>query len=171
MISLDGYFADPDGQLDWFTVSDELEDYLREVHQEVGGYLYGRRTYQGMEAFWRSTDHWIADFLRSVPKFVASRSLEQVDWENSHLVRDLPGEVEKLKQEPGKAIFVAGSANLVTTLTRYGLVDEYRVWINPILLGAGTPLFQGGTDRLPLRLVDTRQLDSGLLILRYRPKD
>jgi dihydrofolate reductase len=169
MVSLDGYFEDPGGQLDWFAADQELEEYLREVHDEVGGYLYGRRTYLGMEAYWRSADHWIADFLRGIPKVVVSRSLERVDWDNSRIIRDVPGEVEKLKQEPGKPVFVAGSANLADSLIRHGLVDEYRVMVNPILLGGGTPLFKHGFDRLPLRLVAQKQLKSGLLILRYRP--
>jgi len=76
----------------------------------------------------------------------------------------------KLKREPGKPIFLTGSANLAAGLIRHGLVDEYRVWINPILLGAGSHLFKGGFDRLTLRLVEQRQLASGLLILRYRPR-
>jgi dihydrofolate reductase len=136
----------------------------------VGGYLYGRRTFLGMEAYWRSADHWIAEFMHHVPKVVVSRSLDRVDWHNSRIIRNVPGDVSELKQEPGKAIFVAGSAKLANSLIRHGLVDEYRVMLNPILLGGGTPLFQGGFDRLPLRLVAQKQLKSGLLMLRYRPQ-
>lgn len=171
MVSLDGYFEDPTGQLDWFAADHELEEYLREYHDEVGAYLYGRRTYLGMEAYWRSTDHWIADFMRGIPKVVASRTLERVDWDNSRIIRDVPADVAKLKQEPGKPIFVAGSANLADSLIRHRLVDEYRLMVNPILLGDGTPLFKRGFDRLPLRLVAQRQLGSGLLVLRYRPQE
>ena len=170
MVSLDGYFEDPAGGLDWFAADEELEEHLRELHEEVGGYLYGRRTYLGMEAYWRSADHWIAEFMHHVPKVVVSRSLDRVDWHNSRIIRDVPGEVTKLKEGPGKAIFVAGSAQLADSLIRHGLVDEYRVMVNPVLLGGGTPLFKDGFDRQPLRLVAQRQLRSGLLILRYRPQ-
>jgi dihydrofolate reductase len=168
MVSLDGYFEAGPGQLDWFAADAELEEHLRELHDEVGGYLYGRRTYQGMEAYWRHADHWIADYMNQVPKVVVSRSLESVDWNNSRIIRDVPGDVEKLKQESGKAVFVAGSADLVDSLIRHRLIDEYRLMVNPILLGGGNPLFKQGFDRLPLRLVGQRQLKSGLLILRYR---
>jgi dihydrofolate reductase len=170
MVSLDGYFEDPSGQFDWFAADGELEDYVRELHAEVGAYLYGRRTYLGMEAYWRPTDHWIADFMNQIPKVVVSRSLERVDWHNSRIIRDVPGDVQKLKQESGKPIFVTGSANLADSLIRHGLVDEYRIMVNPILLGDGTPMFKRGFDRLPLRLVGQQQLKSGLLILRYRPQ-
>lgn len=171
MVSADGHFAGPDGQLDWFSADPELEEYLHGVHQQVGAYLYGRRTYQGMAEFWHESDHWIADFLRTVPKYVVSRSLAavDVDWDNSHLLRDLPGDVEKLKQEPGKAIFVAGSGTLTADLIRHGLVDEYRLMVNPVLLGTGIPLFQAGFDRQRLELTELKQLGSGLVILTYRP--
>lgn len=170
MVSLDGHFSGPDGQLDWFAADAELEEHLSVLHQEVGAYLYGRRTYQGMAEFWRESDHWIADFLRKVPKYVVSRSLETVDWDNSHLLRDLPGDVEKLKQQPGKAVFVAGSGTLTADLIRHGLVDEYRLMVNPVLLGTGMPLFRGGFDRRQLELTELKRLGSGLVMLHYRPE-
>jgi dihydrofolate reductase len=169
MVSLDGYFEAGPGQLDWFAADAELEEHLRELHDEVGGYLYGRRTYQGMEAYWRHADHWIADYMNQVPKVVVSRSLESVDWNNSRIIRDVPGDVEKLKQESGKAVFVAGSADLVDSLIRHRLIDEYRLMVNPILLGGGNPLFKPMANSVSLKLLEARPLPSGGVILRYEP--
>lgn len=169
MVSLDGHFEAPEGDLDWFAVDDELERYILDSQSAVGTVLFGRRTYLGMKGYWETAEGTIAEFMNAVPKVVFSTTLEQADWHNTRLVRqDAPAEVERLKAEAGDPIFAFGSADFSATLIRHDLVDEYRIGINPVLLGAGTPLFKGGHDRRPLRLVECNQLKSGLVILHYR---
>jgi dihydrofolate reductase len=171
MISLDGYFEDADRQLDWFAFDDELEQWIQEAHQRTGTVLFGRRTYTGMAEYWQAAEGWIAEFMHDVPKVVASRTLEKAEWHNTTLIGgDLPGEVARLKAQPGEDIWVFGSAELSAALIRHGLTDELRIGINPVLLGRGTRFFQGDHDRLPLRLTDLRQFPSGLTILTYRPR-
>lgn len=170
MISLDGHFSGPDGGLDWFAVDEDLEKYIQDVNSSVGTVLFGRATYEGMRDFWSSQEGEIAEFMTAVPKVVFSTTLASADWDNSTLVRDdVPEEIARLKRQPGKDIFVFGSADLSATLIEHGLVDEYRIGINPILLGSGVPFFKGRTERLPLTLVDLRQFGSGVVILHYRP--
>lgn len=114
----------------------------------------------------------IADFMNAVPKVVFSRTLETVDWDNTRLVAEnVAEEVAKLKEEWGGDIFTYGSADLSATLIEGGLVDEYRIGLNPILLGEGEPFFKGGHDRIPLKLIDATPLASGLIILHYAPRD
>lgn len=145
MLSLDGLFEGPNGEIDWFAFDDELEKYILESNRSIGTLLFGRRTYEGMAAHWQSEEGEIAEFMNAVPKVVFSTTLPSADWNNSRLVRDdVPGEVTRLKEQPGKDIFVFGSADLSATLIEHGLVDEYRIGINPILLGAGTPFFKIG---------------------------
>jgi len=99
-----------------------------------------------------------------------SRTLETTEWNNSSLVKaNVPEEVSKLKQQPGKDIFVFGSAKLASTLMHHGLIDEYRIGVNPVVLGGGTPLFKGRPDRLNLKPLEARLLESGVVILHYTP--
>lgn len=148
----------------------ELENYILETQLAAGTLLFGRVTYERMAAHWPTAEGEIAEFMNSVPKVVFSRTLPSADWTNTTLLRDdVPEEVATLKRQPGGDIFVFGSAGLSATLIEHGLVDEYRIGINPILLGGGVPLFKGRTGRLPLSLVDVTRLGSGLVILHYRP--
>jgi dihydrofolate reductase len=171
MISLDGYFEGPNkGDIDWFVFDDELEKYILETQSDVSALVFGRNTYELMAAYWPSAEGQIADFMNSVPKLVFSTTLQGVDWNNSRLVREnVSEEVSRLKQGAGD-IFCFGSADFASTLINEGLVDEYRIGINPILLGSGVPFFKGGPSRRKLKLVDTKPLKSGLVILHYQPE-
>lgn len=172
MLSLDGHFVDPDRTLDWFHFDDELERYIIDTQTSAGTLFFGRVTYEMMVGHWPNEEGDIADFMNTVPKVVFSRTLEAVDWANTRLVAEnVPGEVTKLKEEPGGDIFTYGSADLSAALLEHGLVDEYRIAINPIILGEGEPFFKGGHDRIPLELVESRPLGSGLVILHYRPRE
>ncbi len=172
MVTLDGFFEGPDkGQIDWFLFDDELEQYIIDTQRSADTLLFGRVTYEGMAAYWPSAEGRIADFMNSVPKVVFSRTLEKAAWNNTRLVKEhVPQEVAHLKQQPGGDIFVFGSANLAATLMEHGLVGEYRFGINPVVLGGGTPLFKGSPARLNLKLREARPLQSGLIILHYKPE-
>lgn len=170
MVTVDGLFKGPNDEIDWFVFDDELESYILETQKEADTLLFGRKTYEGMASYWPQAEGQIADFMNSVPKVVFSRTLNEATWNNTTLIRDnAPEEVMKLKQQPGGDIFLFGSADFAATLIEHNLIDEYQLGINPLVLGAGVPLFKGRQQRLPMTLVETRPLASGLVILHYRP--
>ena len=132
-------------EIDWhnYAWGEELEQFSIEQLKTAGMLLFGRVTYQGMAQYWSAEKGEIADFMNNIPKVVFSRTLEKADWNNTRLVKtNAEEEVAKLKQQPGKDLFIFGSANLSATLTQKGLIDEYRLGINPIVLGGGNPLFK-----------------------------
>ncbi len=136
------------------------------------GYLFGRKTYEKMAAFWPTApdDDPYARHLNGTPKYVASRTLEAVEWENSTLIRgDLAEEVAKLKEQAGKNIAVLGSAELVQTLIEHDLVDEYFLAVFPIVLGSGKRLFREADQARRLSLVDSKATSTGGVLLSYVP--
>jgi dihydrofolate reductase len=138
---------------------------------EAGGLLLGRRTYDIFAAYWPSEEGPIANPLNSMPKFVASTTLrEPLEWNNSTLLKgDVAEEVAKLKEQPDKDLLVIGSGDLIQTLIKHELVDEYRLMVHPVVLGSGRRLFAEGIPRTGLTLVDATPTGTGVLILTYRP--
>jgi dihydrofolate reductase len=135
-------------------------------------YLFGRKTYEKMAAYWPTApdDDPYAQHLNSTPKYVASRTLQDVEWENSTLIAgEVAEEVAKLKEQPGKNIAVLGSGDLVRTLIEHDLVDEYFLAVFPIVLGSGKRLFREADEVRRLSLVDSKTTGTGGLILTYRP--
>ena len=133
--------------------------------------LLGRVTYQGFAKAWPSTtdEQGFADRMNSLPKYVVSKALQKVDWNNSRLIKgNIAEEVAELKQQPGRDILVAGSGKLVHTLMQHDLVDEYRLMVHPVVLGSGKSLFRDGISRKVLRLVGTKTFSSGIVLLSYR---
>lgn len=170
MVSLDGMFEGLDRDIGWFVFEDELEKYILETQQAADTLLFGRVTYELMASYWPAAEGRIADFMNSARKFVFSRSLDEASWANTTLVRDNAAEeIEKLKRQPGGDIFVFGSADFSATPIRRGLVDEYRFGINPLVLGKGMPFFKPDEGRIDLKLIETRPLKSGLIIVHYEP--
>lgn len=173
MMTLDGFFEGPKSwDIDWheYVWGEELEQLSVEQLKSTGALLFGRVTYQGMAGYWSSATGEIADFMNNVPKIVFSRTLGRADWHNTRLVTgNAEEEVAKLRQQPGKDLFIFGSANLSSTLMRHGLIDEYRLGLNPLILVGGSPLFKTGPDRVKLKLLEARPLKSGVVILRYQP--
>lgn len=173
LMSLDGMF---EGSRPWdlkhaeYAWGDELERFSLEQGREAAALVFGRRTYEGMAAHWATATGDIADFMNAVPKYVFSRTLEQAAWANTTLLKDdAPEAVARLKEQPGKNLFVFGSADLSATLIRHGLFDEYRIGLVPITLGEGTPLFKPGSEPLHLQLLESRPLGDRCLLLRYKP--
>jgi dihydrofolate reductase len=177
MVSLDGFVAGPHGEIDWPIIDEELHTFVNEQQRrEIDMYLYGRRIYRLMARDWPpvetdpSMPGYMLEFARiwkAMPKVVFSKTLDRVEW-NSRLDRgdNIAQEVARLKAQPGKAMSVSG-ANLASTFIRLGLVDEYRLFVHPVVLGGGTPYFPPLDDKLTLRLVETRTLGSGVVYLRY----
>ena len=136
-----------------------------------GGLLLGRRSYEGMLGYWNTQDSPFKEMLNSSPKYVASRTMrEPLPWPNSTLLNgDVPGAVASLKQQPGKDLTVMGSGELIQTLMRQNLVDEYLLFIHPLVLGAGRRLFADGGPPTSLHLVESTVSATGVVIATYQP--
>jgi len=148
--------------------------HLSELFQSAGGFLLGRVTYDIWAGFWPAvTDESdeIARALNGRPKYVVSAMLSKPAWKGTTVIRDAPGEVARLRQQPGKPILLMGSSVLAQTLIRNGLIDEYRLWIHPVVLGSGKKLFRDGGPPINLRLADSMTTTGGLVILTYQPRD
>jgi dihydrofolate reductase len=134
--------------------------------------LLGRLTYEGFAKAWpdMTDDKGFADRMNGMPKYVVSTTLQDPEWNNSTVIStDVPKAVAALKEEPGKGILLAGSGQLLRTLTEQGLVDEYRLMTHPIVVGAGKHLFTEGFDQTVMHLVDTMTFSTGIVVLTYEP--
>jgi dihydrofolate reductase len=174
-VSLDGFIAGPDGDIGLLAPDEELHRFHNEQARETGVHLYGRRLYEAM-TYWETTaeenpsapEHELefARIWKETPKVVFSTTLERVEG-NSRLVRDdVVDEVRRLKQQPAKDIAVGG-AGLASTFIPLGLIDEYRPFVHPVVLGGGTPYLPPLDERINLRLVKTRTFGMGVVYLRY----
>ena len=174
-VSLDGYIEGPGGDIEWAAPGEELHRHFNETEREVGAAFYGRRLYENMSAYWPTADEdpsatrevlEYAGIWRRMQKVVFSTTLERVDW-NSELLRDGIGEkVAAMKAQPGKDMSVGG-ASLASAFMNLGLIDEFRLYVYPVILGAGKPMFQGVERKIDLRLLETRTFGSGVVLLRY----
>ncbi|MFD9486891.1 dihydrofolate reductase family protein [Streptomyces sp. NPDC059991] len=174
-VSLDGFVEGPERQIDWHRVDDELHRHFNDELRSMGGFLEGRVTYELMAGVWPTADADPAstapmrEFARiwlDMPKFVFSRTLERADW-NTTIVRDVvPEEIRALKARPGGDL-VLGGPDLAATFLRHDLVDEFRVYVHPVLIGRGKPLFPSSDAVVPLRLTESRAFGNGVVLLRY----
>ena len=174
-VSLDGFIAGPAGEIDWSAPDEELHRFHNEQTRNVGAHLCGRRLYEVM-AYWETVDESTAlpehelEFARiwkGMPKIVFSTTLEKVEG-NARLVRDgALEELAKLKEQPGEDLAVGG-AGLARTFIERDLVDEYRLFVSPVVLGGGTPYFPALDQRINLELVETRTFGSRVVYVRYR---
>lgn len=175
MVSLDGFFAGPGGEIDWHRVDEEFNEFAIQQLNATDGLIFGRITYQMMASFWPTPlalqdDPIVAEKMNTLPKLVASRTLQTVAWNNARLFKaDVTQEIATLRQQPGRDLFIFGSANLAATLIQNGLIDEYRLMVNPVVLGSGRPLFQGVHPPLYLQLLWTKTFQNGNVLLVYRP--
>ena len=170
-VTLDGYVGGPDGELDWLwpTLDPAQGDDVTAFLRTVDTVLIGHNTYPEQAAQWPRQSGEMADLLNSHTKIVFSSSLDKLEWSNSRLATaDATTEIAKLKQQPGKHIFVTGGATLAQSLTRLGLIDEYKLAIHPVVLGAGKRLFADVPDTTRFQLVRTRSYDSGTVELHYK---
>jgi dihydrofolate reductase len=174
-VSVDGFMSDPQGQLGWQLVDEELHTHFNELLAEAGAFLDGRVTYELMAEYWPTADQDptapapIAEFARiwrAMPKVVYSRTLESADWGTTVVREVVAEEVQALKAQPGGDL-VLGGAELGDAFRRLDLVDEYRLYLHPVVLGQGRALFRPAEHPTPLRLVETRVFGSGVVLLRY----
>lgn len=178
MVTLDGFFEGPNREIDWHNVDQEFNDYAIDLLNHVDVLLFGRVTYELMASYWptpsaTTDDPIVADKMNSLSKIVFSKTLEKADWNNTRLVKEnIPEEISKLKQSlPGqdKDLAIFGSSDLALTFIQHNLIDEYRIIVNPIVLGKGKTLFKGLKDKLDLKLLKTKTFNSGNVLLYYVP--
>ena len=175
LLTLDGFFEGPNRELDWHNVDEEINNYSIQQLQTAGAILFGRVTYQMMASYWPTSeglrdDPIIAGMMNDTQKFVFSDTLESVSWKNTTLIKGEAGDaIARLKQQPGKDMFIFGSGELVSYLAQHDLIDEYRLIIAPIFLGQGNPMFKNLNERIHLKLIKTRVFSSGNVLLYYQP--
>ena len=175
-VSLDGFIEDVRGSLDWSVPDEELHEHFNEKDRSYDLFLYGRRLYENMAAFWPTAEEipdapaYVLDYARiwkNKPKVVFSKTLNRVDW-NSRLVREnIADEVNKLKSQPGGEMCVAG-AEIASVFSQLGLIDEYQLYIHPVILGGGKPMFGPLEDKIGLALIETYTFGPGVVLLRYQ---
>jgi len=169
MVSLDGFIEGPEKELDWFVDDDAMFEYFHDLLSSVDAMLYGRVSYQLMADYWPAATGEFADKMNNMPKIVFSRTLEKVEW-NAKLVKEnIAEEISRMKREPGKDLVLFAGADLASTFRQLGLIDEYRLLVNPVVLGSGTPLFKGVHDKLNLKLIKTQTFSCGNVLLCYEP--
>jgi dihydrofolate reductase len=194
MMSLDGFMAGPKGEFDWPLADEEFEWHTNELLKATDTILLGRKTYQMFANYWPTASasatgtmkspssaefvvptspsnvhDEIAHKMNAYRKIVFSRTLDNVQWNNSTLMKEVdPKTITEMKEGPGKNMVVLGSAELAWSLMKAGLIDNYRLWVNPIVLGKGKPVFGAQDERHKMKLAGTKIFHSGLIELYYQ---
>ncbi|MCM3131232.1 dihydrofolate reductase family protein [Paenibacillus polysaccharolyticus] len=178
--SLDGYVEGPNGEMDigWVSYDADLEKYAKEVLSTADTVIWGRGTYQMMHGYWPAVrsdasasqhEREHAEWIEKTAKVVFSTTLDDVEWNNSRLVKEnIEEEIKHLKQQPGQDMVILGSPRFAHYLMQLGLIDEYKITVSPVLIGSGLPLFQGLNQKINLQLIENKTFDSGALGLFYR---
>jgi len=171
-VSLDGFVAGPNGEMDWIKVDEEIFDYVGKRISEGDTALYGRVTYQMMESYWptAATRHDIehSKWYDKVHKVVLSKTMKEAGLANTKIINDnLSDSINEIKQQPGNDILLFGSPTATHSLMQQDLIDGYWLFVNPIILGQGIPLFAGIKDKIKLKLLTTRQFTCGVTELNY----
>jgi dihydrofolate reductase len=175
-MSLDGYFTDANGDMSWAHKRDpEWQAFVSENASGGGQLLFGRVTYDLMASFWPTplaaqSNPVVVERMNNLRKFVFSKTMDKASWNNTTLLRgDVASEVRKLKQQPGPNIVIMGSGSIVAQLADAGLIDEYQIALNPLVVGSGRTLFEGVKRKLPMKLARSRAFDNGNVMLFYEP--
>ena len=177
-VTLDGYFTSATGDFRWAHSGGDDAEFNAFVSENASGngrLLFGRITYQLMAGYWPSPaalrdNPTVAEGMNRMPKVVFSRTLDEASWHNTRMVKgDLAAEVRRMKNDSGSDMVILGSGTIVAQLASEGLIDEYQVIVNPVVLGKGRTLFEGVHDRLNLKLAGSRTFGNGKVFLRYHP--
>jgi dihydrofolate reductase len=175
-VTVDGYFTDSKGDMSWAHQDDaEWNEFVEENSSGGGALIFGRVTYEMMKSFWptpQALEHYpvVAKKMDEAPKVVFSRTLDQASWHNTKLLKsNLAAEIRKLKKDSGEDMVILGSGSIVSQLAQDGLIDEYQIVLNPVVLGAGRTMFEGLKEKLKLKLTKTRTFNNGSVFLCYEP--
>jgi dihydrofolate reductase len=179
LVSVDGHFAGAKGEIEWHNYDEEMGAYSVEQLRSLGALLFGKTTYELMASYWPTPDGIesepvVAGIMNTIPKIVFSKTLKGVEdgpiWKHVTVFHEIqPEEILTLKEQEGGDIAIFGSGTIVQQLTNLGLIDEYRLVVNPLILGEGKPLFRDIKDALKLRLISMRVFKNGNVLLCYRP--
>lgn len=175
MVTLNGFFEGPERDISWHNVDEEFNSFAIDQLSRTDLLLFGCVTYDLMARYWPTpaaikNDPIVAAKMNSIPKIVLSTTLKKATWNNTTLVKEnVQDEILKLKHQSGKDIAIFGSSDLVASLIPSGVIDEYRIMVNPVVLGNGRTLFNGVRDKLNMKLLKTRPFKSGNILLYYAP--
>jgi dihydrofolate reductase len=181
-VTLDGFMAGPNSELDWHFANwnDEMEKHVNDQRSEFDAILVGRVTYEGMAKHWTAQaadplaakkDVDFAKWMNELPKVVFSKTLLKLEWNNSRLAgENITEEISKMKREPGKDMIMWGGVGIVSTFIQLGLIDEFQIWVAPVVLGKGKPLFSNIKKGFDLELIKTKKFSNGVILNNYRPK-
>jgi dihydrofolate reductase len=176
-VTLDGYFVDGNGNFGWARHGNDDPEYAAFVAENAsagGQLMFGRVTYQMMASYWPTPvadqhSREVAKGMNSMGKFVFSRTLDTVKWNNTTLLKgDIVTEVRRIKAEPGPGITILGSGSIVAQLARENLIDEYQMMVDPVALGKGRSMFDGIDEQISLKLAKSRTFNNGKLFLSYQ---
>ena len=177
-VTLDGYFAGTNGDISWAHKDNEDAEWNAFVADNAkggGGLVFGRITYELMASYWPTptalkNDPVVAERMNNLSKVVFSRTLDKASWSNTKLVKsDMVAEIRKMKKAPGEDMVILGSGSVVSQLAQEGLIDEYQIVVNPVVLGKGRTLFDGIKKKLTLKPTKTRTFGNGNVLLTYEP--
>lgn len=161
LVSLEGFFAGTNGEIDWHRIDDEYSRYAEEFLNSVDTILFGRVTYELMAKYWPSASGDIAFKMNTLPKIVFSQTLDKVEWQCTTLVKsNVVEEIVNLKEQSDKDLAILGSGTLASYLINAGLIDEFHITIVPVVLGSGMPLFKNIHQRMNMKLLKSRTLSS-----------
>ena len=180
-VTLDGFVGGPNGELDWMAWEwdEALKNHAGNLINTSDTVLLGRNTGEGMAVYWptvatnpesKPEDIWMADKLNNMPKVVFSKTIISLKWNNVRVANDIEEEVRELKKEPGKDIIIYGGAGIVSSFIRADLIDEYHLFVNPVAIGKGKPIFTKLEDKLRLKLINTVTSAVGITVLCYTPQ-
>ena len=178
-VSLDGFIEDAQHNIDWMAEGDDVDEYINEMLRSIDGMIFGRVAHELLAQYWPTAGSKpdashrhieAAAIMNELPKYVVSKRAYRTEWQNSHVIDgDLAGEIRKLKDRPGKDIALFAGAGVAQSFMELDLLDEYRLFLNPIVLGGGTPLFKQRADRKNLELVKALTFASGAMVVTFRP--
>jgi len=175
MVSLDGFIEGANKDIGWHVWDEEMNKYMNDFFTTVDTIILGRVAYQLLADFWPTPaadteDPTITHYMNKLPKIVFSGTLSTAEWNNSRLVKDnIEEEVLKLKRQPGSDMVIFGGADIASTFIQHNLIDEFRLVVNPVVLGSGNSLFRDTKNRLDLKLINTKTFSCGNVLLQYKP--
>ena len=177
MITANGFFEGPNQDISWHNVDQEFNEFAMKQLRSVDMILFGRVTYQLMANYWPTqaaieSDPIIAKKMNAMPKIVFSKTLDKAEWNNTRLIRgNIAKEISYLKGLPGKNLIIFGSSDLTVVMAQMGLVDEFRIMVNPAVIGSGKPFLNGIEGKINLKLLRAKTFHSGNILLYYQPVD
>lgn len=169
MVSADGYIEGPNDDITWHVWDDEMSEYMMGFFETVDTFLYGRKSYELMIDYWSSQTGEFADIMNETPKLVFSRTLNKVTWNSQLIKKNVAEEIQQRKKKVGKNMALFAGADIASTFIEHKLIDEYRLIVNPVVLGSGTPLFKEVKDPLNLKLLQAKSFQCGNTLLCYEP--